>query len=350
MDLQTYLTKSYLRPNRQILQGLGATDEQIRYIMETPSNFNWSVWGSVSGNGSGTNRVVLAIINSVETIEQDGPPIYMGRASELIGGQSLFNKAVLSPTEYNIYVNNIQLNYMYNDSSGSIYGDEDDHIGVKLTPNSGIPIMLMIMDTLDMDPPVTISIEEKAPITLPHTVHLINTNMLDDNLTDEEYGQALKQNGKEILDLQKIYSKFGNGTIGSLTIEGVDNFIVAAQKTLLSKVGDMEYLLDENGDSNRAIRISISSSGLGYIRLYSVVAGETTTVDLNSLDITIQQTPGYVITNGDVKNYVKQGDTFTFPTGENTYYMVGDQRYESGQTIIPTGDFTYTMHQTEDAR
>lgn len=48
MDLQTYLTKSSSRPNKQVLQSLGATEEQIEYIMETPENFNWNVWDGLS--------------------------------------------------------------------------------------------------------------------------------------------------------------------------------------------------------------------------------------------------------------------------------------------------------------
>lgn len=68
MDLQTYLTKSSSRPNRQILQSLGATEEQIKYIMETPENFNWNVW---DGLGSESNEFLVIFGGKTEE-EDDG--------------------------------------------------------------------------------------------------------------------------------------------------------------------------------------------------------------------------------------------------------------------------------------
>lgn len=66
MDLQTYLTKSSSRPNKQILQSLGATEEQIKYIMETPENFNWNVWDGFSSEKSGPLYVIIGGLTQEE--------------------------------------------------------------------------------------------------------------------------------------------------------------------------------------------------------------------------------------------------------------------------------------------
>lgn len=72
MDLQTYLTKSSSRSNRQILQSLGATEEQIEYIMETPGNFNWNVW---DGFGSGGITLPYTFHFEMKEIEYEGKNI-----------------------------------------------------------------------------------------------------------------------------------------------------------------------------------------------------------------------------------------------------------------------------------
>ena len=66
MDLQIYLTKSSSRPNKQILQSLGATEEQIEYIMETPENFNWNVWDGLGGEQSGPLYVIIGGLTQEE--------------------------------------------------------------------------------------------------------------------------------------------------------------------------------------------------------------------------------------------------------------------------------------------
>ena len=43
MDLNEYIRQSYKRPNRKVLEGLGASEELIKYLMETPGNTNLSV-------------------------------------------------------------------------------------------------------------------------------------------------------------------------------------------------------------------------------------------------------------------------------------------------------------------
>ena len=40
MNLLEYIKMSYLRPNKQVLKGLGASDDLIAYLMEIPRNTN----------------------------------------------------------------------------------------------------------------------------------------------------------------------------------------------------------------------------------------------------------------------------------------------------------------------
>ena len=57
MDLNEYIRQSYKRPNRKVLEGLGASEELIEYLMETPRNTNWNVIGSITSSGDGDGEV-----------------------------------------------------------------------------------------------------------------------------------------------------------------------------------------------------------------------------------------------------------------------------------------------------
>ena len=56
MNLNEYIRQSYKRPNRKVLEGLGASEELIEYLMETPGNTNWNVIGSI-GEGEDIGEV-----------------------------------------------------------------------------------------------------------------------------------------------------------------------------------------------------------------------------------------------------------------------------------------------------
>ena len=51
LDLNEYIKMSYERPNRKVLEGLGASEGLIKYLMETPGNTNWNVIGSIGEGG-----------------------------------------------------------------------------------------------------------------------------------------------------------------------------------------------------------------------------------------------------------------------------------------------------------
>lgn len=50
LDLNEYIKMSYERPNRKVLEGLGASEDLIEYLMETPGNTNWNVVGSIASD------------------------------------------------------------------------------------------------------------------------------------------------------------------------------------------------------------------------------------------------------------------------------------------------------------
>ena len=58
MNLNDYIALSSKHPNRAVLQGLGASEELIEYLMETPENTNLNVVGSLSENEE-TEEIIL---------------------------------------------------------------------------------------------------------------------------------------------------------------------------------------------------------------------------------------------------------------------------------------------------
>lgn len=66
MDLLEYLKMSYLRPNKAVLQGLGASNDLIEYLLETPGNTNIVIANQLIGETD--NSVILDnVITLAET-------------------------------------------------------------------------------------------------------------------------------------------------------------------------------------------------------------------------------------------------------------------------------------------
>ena len=63
MNLLEYIKMSYLRPNRQVLKGLGASDDLVAYLMETSGNTNIVIANQLIGSGSDETDEGLVIIN-----------------------------------------------------------------------------------------------------------------------------------------------------------------------------------------------------------------------------------------------------------------------------------------------
>lgn len=82
LDLNEYIKQSYERPNRKILEGLGASEDLIEYLMETPGNTNWNMLESLNGNNekySGIKSVIISpTIEMNPTLETLFPIYYEG--------------------------------------------------------------------------------------------------------------------------------------------------------------------------------------------------------------------------------------------------------------------------------
>lgn len=76
MTLIEYIKKSYLRPNRAILKSLGASDELIAYLFETPYNTNINVVTAsfVAGGGgeAGVEPIVGSAVVGKAIVEGEG--------------------------------------------------------------------------------------------------------------------------------------------------------------------------------------------------------------------------------------------------------------------------------------
>lgn len=59
MELKEYIKQSYLRPNKQVLKSLGASDELIEYLRTTPWNTNLNIVDSLSESGSESGIILF---------------------------------------------------------------------------------------------------------------------------------------------------------------------------------------------------------------------------------------------------------------------------------------------------
>jgi len=58
MELEDYIKQSYLRPNKTILEDLGADEELIDYLTNTPNNTNINVWQHLIKNDSKEGLII----------------------------------------------------------------------------------------------------------------------------------------------------------------------------------------------------------------------------------------------------------------------------------------------------
>lgn len=59
MNLLEYIKMSYLRPNKRVLKGLGASDDLIAYLMETPRNTNIVIANQLIGSNETDEGLVI---------------------------------------------------------------------------------------------------------------------------------------------------------------------------------------------------------------------------------------------------------------------------------------------------
>lgn len=81
MDLNEYIRQSYKRPNRRVLETLGASEDLIEYLMETPGNTNMQIVESI---GEGKSKIELPYTFHFETreVEYNGETIQLSICTE----------------------------------------------------------------------------------------------------------------------------------------------------------------------------------------------------------------------------------------------------------------------------
>ena len=73
MELKEYIKQSYLRPNKQVLESLGASDELIEYLRTTPWNTNLNIVDSLQKDDE---NVFLSLTISGGTSGDEDEGIY----------------------------------------------------------------------------------------------------------------------------------------------------------------------------------------------------------------------------------------------------------------------------------
>ena len=82
MDLNEYIRQSYKRPNRRVLETLGASEDLIEYLMETPGNTNWNIVESI-GSSSGEITLPYTFHFELREIEYEGETYEMPQCTEM---------------------------------------------------------------------------------------------------------------------------------------------------------------------------------------------------------------------------------------------------------------------------
>lgn len=128
LDLNEYIKMSYERPNRKVLEGLGASEDLIEYLMETPGNTNWNMVNTLE-NSSGGLELPYTFHFIPTEIEFQGETSTLCACNEVDKWMNIWNsfksgtiaKAVFSNVTYNDEPTQFVFldNYTYYD-----YGDE----------------------------------------------------------------------------------------------------------------------------------------------------------------------------------------------------------------------------------
>ena len=109
LDLNEYIKMSYKRPNRKVLEGLGASEDLIEYLMETPGNTNWNVLGSI-GESSGGDEPEVWLVGDTGTDAGGG---FIQFLLSNVDDTDHITELLNNGENYRIYLNGEELPYFY---------------------------------------------------------------------------------------------------------------------------------------------------------------------------------------------------------------------------------------------
>ena len=104
MTLNEYIKMSYERPNRKVLEGLGASEDLIEYLMETPGNTNWNMIDSITNSDGGGDAEVW-FTGSNPTIKPSKATFNLVNVGETDHAAELYNNGA----NYRVYLNGEEL-------------------------------------------------------------------------------------------------------------------------------------------------------------------------------------------------------------------------------------------------
>lgn len=129
MELFEYI-KSQLpqMPNSAIMKQLGASEELIDYVKETPWNTNWNVIGSIASSGGGGDTGEVWLVGDTGT-EYQGMKIFQLSNA---GDTDHMAELVANGENYTVFLDGVELSYYNKQPSDSDYvavdwTDTDDY-------------------------------------------------------------------------------------------------------------------------------------------------------------------------------------------------------------------------------
>ena len=105
MNLKDYIKQSYLRPNKQVLQSLGANEKLIRYLLKTPWNTNLSIIDSISESGEDMEKIWYT--GSSTPIETEGVYMLQCELEETEDANTAY--LLRHPEDCNVFLNEVEL-------------------------------------------------------------------------------------------------------------------------------------------------------------------------------------------------------------------------------------------------
>lgn len=248
MDLNEYIKQSYERPNKAVLESLGASRKLIDYLCETPHNMNWNVVESIKGNG-GSQPIKEAWFTVGEWTEENGNWVATLIPTELFTQekeQDFFNKYLL----YDVMVDDIKL-YLFNNSYGII-----QYIDVLSGQDATVGVVYMDSQWL------CYSTIPNNPIT---TVYFKAPQNKDYNKWTTIRLNQIQVEG---------YSEYYYGTTNSEDLNKIKELITlykTNQHPIIQSAYSMHYTRQKNNDY--IVKTINSNSGIGAVFIQDGYAG-----------------------------------------------------------------------------
>ena len=121
MDLNEYIRQSYKRPNRKVLETLGASEDLIEYLMETPGNTNWNVIKQMTSS----EEISLTVV-----FDED---VSFSREAYAPHAECMIQHGILSETPDVLYVQMGEENFILPKCGDNLYGEMDNDAVVFTT-------------------------------------------------------------------------------------------------------------------------------------------------------------------------------------------------------------------------